>query len=764
MSENPTAPTPENNENQVPVTPETGNVPAPVIPNVPEAKTQPETPVSEEPVEELETIEEPLEEPAIESESPEEQKNKPEKHRKPFSQMLVTVLAIVLGLIGVSYVFILWTIVEGTFSSAQFAQYLEMVGMTPMQLKDQFLILTHILFGGVSFVFLVAALVKFFQWIMTSASSDYKKYHLKKMGIFVFILLLLVGIWLGLVLIISRADAAPPIKQGNQERLVQTQPKNLYGLTAPASVTFDIGTQLFKKIPKELVREIQWDFDSNGTIDAGESLVTHRFLDRGENDGRYTVTLNVVYFAPNINEERTYTETVDVVISNVAISAVMTATPEVGSVPLTVKFSAEKSSDVDGSIIQYEWDLDGDGDFELRGVNKVNVENVFYAIGEHPVRLRVTGQNHDFAIDEKIITVTAEETKVRAEIVSPDSAFEGMAPLSITFDGARSFTQSGKIVKYEWRVDNEPQPFLGRTMHRTFHEPGEYQVELLVENDAGDRATTTKTIVVNTYRETVLNTLPRVDTEGLLQGIAPFEVKFDASKSIVPNAVEWNWDFDGDEVIDDRSQQVTHVFRTPGEYDVTLYIIDADENQFTKTQRVVVDKLGVLAQISATPSSGTVPLTVEFDGSGSLTTEGEIIDYVWTFPGEDPIHYNGKIAREFRQVGVFPVKLEVLTSEGKKAEKEIYISVRGQALQAAFDATPLSGEVPLKVRFSPTASTGNIQAYFWTFGDGRVSVDAYPEHTFTYAGEFPVKLKITDNRGLVSTVTRKVIVTASEEE
>ena len=597
---------------------------------------------------------------------------------------------------------------------------------------------------------------------MTSAESVYKKSHVKKMGIFLMILLFLIGIWIGIIWVISRADAAPPVSTGATEKLITTQPTRVMGLTAPVSIEFNIGDKLFEKIPKELIREIRWDFDGDGNIDASEAVVTNRFLDRGMNDGRYEVKVEVVYFSPNVNEERVYTETHKVIISNVAAAAVMTATPEVGTVPLTVKFSAEKSTDIDGTIIQYEWDLDGDGEFEVRGIENQTVEKIFYKIGEHPVRLRITGQNHDYSIDEKVIIVVAAEEKIRADIVSPDSAFEGTAPLSITFDGAQSYTREGKIVKYEWRVGEEDKSFIGRKMQRIFDLPGEYEVLLRVENNGGDKDEVTQIVKVIPLREMVILSSPKADDDGVLHGKAPFEVIFDASKSEIQDAVEWRWDFEKDGIVDEFASKISHVFREPGIYNVELVIVDADDNEFRAEQKVIVNKLGVVAKINALPASGSVPLTVEFDGSGSQTSEGEIIDYIWTFPGEEPIHYNGKIAREFRQVGIFTVKMEILTSSGKTAETETFISVRGKVLQSAFDFTPMAGAAPLAVQFRPTQSTGNIQSYYWTFGDGKISTEPYPKHTFLYEGEFPVTLKLTDVRGLVSEVTKTVTVTAPQ--
>lgn len=743
MTDIPSVPTPENEKISPP---DAGTPPPAVIPSSSE-----------------DTKQEPVASPIVKQQTDSEKKEVSDVPKKSGIQVFIAFIAILLGLIAVSYIFILWSLVEGNFSDPQFANLLDMVGMTPAELKEKFTFVTHVLFGGFSFIFLIAALVKFFQWLMTSSSSVHRKTHIRKMSVFLVILIFLIGMWVGVIWIISQANATPLVISSSEESLIVTQPVNTIGLTAPVSVQFDVGQKLYEKIPKDLVREILWDFDGNNDFsDASGPMVTYRFLDKGSNNGRFPVQVKIVYFSPNINKEDEKTQTKEVIISNVAVEAVMKATPEVGSVPLTVKFSGEDSNDLDGEIVQYEWDLDGDGEFEIRGVDKKEVEQVFYKIGEHPVRLRVTGQNHDFSIDEKVIVVVAAEEKIRAEIVSPDSDFEGTAPLSITFDGSRSYTRSGKIVKYEWRVDNAEKSFIGRKMQRVFDIPGEYEVLLTVENEDGDKDEVTQVVSVVPLRDMKILTSPVVNEDGVLEGKVPFEVTFDASKSEIPHAVEWHWDFDGDGIVDEFSEKTSYVFRTPGTYAVELTIVDADDNEFTTKQKVVVEKLGVVAKISATPSSGSVPLTVDFDGSGSQTSEGEIIDYIWTFPGEDPIHYNGKISREFRQVGVFPVKLEILTSSGVKAKTEMFISVRGKVLSAGFMASPMAGSAPLTVQFSPSESTGDIRSYFWKFSDGSVSTDPYPKHTFTYAGDFPVTLKLTDSRGLVSEMTKTVTVTAAQ--
>jgi PKD repeat protein len=81
-------------------------------------------------------------------------------------------------------------------------------------------------------------------------------------------------------------------------------------------------------------------------------------------------------------------------------------------------------------------------------------------------------------------------------------------------------------------------------------------------------------------------------------------------------------------------------------------------------------------------------------------------------------------------------------------------------------ASPDSGDVPLPVTFSSAGTTdpdGSVVSYNWDFGDGAVSTDANPVHTYTTGGPFVAALTVTDDDGAQATTTVFVKATAPNQ-
>ncbi|MGC8723417.1 MAG: PKD domain-containing protein [Acidobacteriota bacterium] len=83
-------------------------------------------------------------------------------------------------------------------------------------------------------------------------------------------------------------------------------------------------------------------------------------------------------------------------------------------------------------------------------------------------------------------------------------------------------------------------------------------------------------------------------------------------------------------------------------------------------------------------------------------------------------------------------------------------------LTATASATPTSGQAPLAVSFTGSASGGTAPyTYAWSFGDSITGSGAATTHTYSSAGVYPVTLTVTDSASLAVTDSHLVITVAA---
>lgn len=94
----------------------------------------------------------------------------------------------------------------------------------------------------------------------------------------------------------------------------------------------------------------------------------------------------------------------------------------------------------------------------------------------------------------------------------------------------------------------------------------------------------------------------------------------------------------------------------------------------------------------------------------------------------------------------------------ESAHSEPFSYTFSSELLAQLNATPIEGTSPLTVDFDASSSTGNIDTFAWTFGDGDSAQGITTSHTFTIAGSYDVTLVVTDKNGATSSKVQTVVV------
>ncbi len=236
--------------------------------------------------------------------------------------------------------------------------------------------------------------------------------------------------------------------------------------------------------------------------------------------------------------------------------------------------------------------------------------------------------------------------------------------------------------------------------------------------------------------------------------------------------VSYRWDFDGD----GRFDRTTSLASTSFAYDrqmLALPMVEAIDNRgfsgFSKMTAVVPGYLA--AVVEATPTSGALPLMVEFTGryfdpQGTAT----VLNYRYDFDGDGVDDYTSTTDSDtsftYEAAGEFDATFKITFAGGRVSTAKVRITTSQAGPTAVAGADQTAGVRPLTVTFYSDQSSdadGRILLYAWDFNnDGTfeyaaVSSQAVP-HTYTSEGDYTAVLRVTDNSGLSDTDSVSVLV------
>lgn len=250
-------------------------------------------------------------------------------------------------------------------------------------------------------------------------------------------------------------------------------------------------------------------------------------------------------------------------------------TPEQGDL---VKFDASDSTDSDGDALTYDWDLDGNGTYELSQKGPKQSKR-YYSTGTVNVKVRARdGQGGMNTDTEAIIVHAAPKPKISADLAAP------LVGQSVNYSAAGS-TGDPAIVKHEWDLDGdgtfEINTGLVGTASSSYPAPGPRTVKLKITDSFGVARTTSLITKVNQLPTAAFTNGPAV---------AGQPVQLDGSSSTDDSAIAaFAWDLDGDgsfETDTGATPTVSRTFATPGPATVRLRVTD-DLGAISVVSRVI---------------------------------------------------------------------------------------------------------------------------------------------------------------------------------
>jgi PKD repeat protein len=230
------------------------------------------------------------------------------------------------------------------------------------------------------------------------------------------------------------------------------------------------------------------------------------------------------------------------------------------------------------------------------------------------------------------------------------------------------------------------------------------------------------------------------------------------------NITGWQWNF-GDPVSGtgntSTQQNPTHVFTSSGSYLVSEIVINASGCRDTAVQTVVVSSGPIAAFTSDTACAGMATTFTNL----SFSSGGPITQYYWQFgdggtsTAMNPVH-------TYSLAGSFPVSLTVTTQDGCTGDTMMMVSVSTPALASFSVNSPVCLGTVVSFTDNSSVVGGMIVSWQWNFGDGVMQTINYPAspnttHLYAGAGTYTSVLKVTTDRGCLSTTTRSVVVNPS---
>jgi large repetitive protein len=318
------------------------------------------------------------------------------------------------------------------------------------------------------------------------------------------------------------------------------------------------------------IASLAWDLDNDGQFNDGAGEQAQRSF---PHPGTYTVRLLAV---DNDGGSAVATGTVE--IGNRAPTAAFDFSPQDPKTLEPVTFTST-SSDPDGSIASYAWDLNNDGQFD-DGTGP-QAQATFATPGTHTVRLLVTDNNGESDLATKQIDVGNQPPT--ASVDHTPKSPQTRAPITFT---ATAADPEHRVKSLAWDSNNDGKfdDGTGTTLTRSFNKPGAYTVKFRIEDLDGASTVAEDVVAVNNQPPTAsFVVLP----ESPIAGVPATLV----STSLDPDTPleKWLWDLNGDGQYDDaEGPQIQHTFPAPGTYTVGLRVLDSEEVDNIAVQTVVV--------------------------------------------------------------------------------------------------------------------------------------------------------------------------------
>ena len=175
---------------------------------------------------------------------------------------------------------------------------------------------------------------------------------------------------------------------------------------------------------------------------------------------------------------------------------------------------------------------------------------------------------------------------------------------------------------------------------------------------------------------------------------------------------------------------------------LTRYSLGLSVN-FSRNRFIPVDIYDIDA-----PTTLVVDEPGTFAARGNMTQASDPVTYLWDF-GDGSVAPLLRATHSFDTPGTYTVTFQADNEESSDFQtKTVIVVPKDEAPEIiAMNSSPINPDTRTTVSFDATPLGSEPLAYTWSFSDGEVSNDPFPQRIFTSPGRYEVELTLSNNLG-----------------
>lgn len=363
-------------------------------------------------------------------------------------------------------------------------------------------------------------------------------------------------------------------------------------------------------------------------------------------------------------------------------------------------------------------------------------------------------------------------------------------PLAYSFHLTDRTIKNGEIVRYEWKINNMSVSMSESFIYR-FPTYGDVKVLLTLTDSAGNTTELTDTFV--TYPPLMLSKWPHTmsllkvsDVSGkslidnsynwaleayYIKDIAislPLSIQFDATDVKVENywyhLAKVEWDSNGDGIFEGSGALMKYELIEEKRYTFRVrYTFEYKDKNITAflEEKVIFEpeKKNISLSLNLTQDSEYAPATIHVDWSASSPKQGTITKFIYDFWDGHWV-VEGDAVQDYKYVnpGEYTLTFTVVRDDGARDQSSRKIVIKDTPKRIMLHTSVSSGIVGKPIDFDTDGTIGQIEAYKWDFGDGIISEEATPTHTYESAWKFKIKITVTYSDRTVRSTDREIVI------